>query len=87
MRSKGLGKEMRSASLALGFEHLGAIEAHSDATADNAASIGVSTSLGYETNGEDILITSKVPQRLRRFRMTPSAWQAVARLPVRIEYS
>ena len=86
MRGRGLGKEMRSASLALGFEHLGALEAHSDATDDNAASIGVSNSLGYEPNGEDILITSKGPQRLRRFRMTRSAWQAVARPPVRIEY-
>jgi RimJ/RimL family protein N-acetyltransferase len=86
MRSKGLGKEMRSASLALGFDHLGALEAHSDATDDNAASIGVSTSLGYEPNGEDTIITAKGAERLRRFRMTRSAWQAVARPPVRIEY-
>jgi RimJ/RimL family protein N-acetyltransferase len=86
MRGQGLGKEMRCASLALGFDHLGAVEAHSDATEDNAASIGVSTSLGFEPNGEDILITTKGAQRLRRFRMTRSAWQAVAHPPVRIDY-
>jgi RimJ/RimL family protein N-acetyltransferase len=86
MRGKGLGKEMRCASLTLGFDHLGALEAHSDATDDNVASIGVSTSLGYEPNGEDILITAKGAQRLQRFRMTRAAWQAVARPPVRIEY-
>jgi RimJ/RimL family protein N-acetyltransferase len=86
MRGQGLGKEMRLASLAFGFDHLGALEAHSDATEENVASIGVSTSLGYEPNGEDILITPKGAQRLRRFRITRSAWQAIAHPPVRIEY-
>jgi len=47
----GLGKEMRRAILHLSFGGLGAKRAESDAFADNAASIGVSRSLGYRDNG------------------------------------
>jgi RimJ/RimL family protein N-acetyltransferase len=48
---KGLGKEMRAALLLFGFDHLGAQWAESSAAEWNAASLGISQSLGYERNG------------------------------------
>jgi RimJ/RimL family protein N-acetyltransferase len=52
-RGRGLGKQMRSAVLSLAFDHLGAEAAVSEAWSDNAASLGVSLSLGYvETHSE-----------------------------------
>lgn len=50
-RGQGIGKAMRTAVLALAFDGLGAEVAETSAWADNAASIGVSHSLGYEPNG------------------------------------
>lgn len=50
-QSRGYGKEMRAAVLALAFDHLGADVAVSESFLDNAQSIGVSRSLGYEENG------------------------------------
>lgn len=50
-RGQGLGKAMRTAVLALAFDGLGAEVAETEAWADNAASIGVSRSLGYAPNG------------------------------------
>jgi RimJ/RimL family protein N-acetyltransferase len=42
---------MRAAVLELAFAGLGAVEAHSEARVENAASLGVSRKLGYEPNG------------------------------------
>lgn len=50
-RGRKLGQQMRRAVLALAFGELGAEWAVSSAWADNAASLGVSRSLGYEPNG------------------------------------
>lgn len=50
-QGRGYGKEMRAAALALAFDHLGADVAVSESFLDNAQSIGVSRSLGYEENG------------------------------------
>lgn len=50
-RGQGVGKAMRTAVLTLAFDGLGAQVAETSAWADNAASIGVSRSLGYEPNG------------------------------------
>jgi RimJ/RimL family protein N-acetyltransferase len=47
----GIGKAMRLGVLAMAFEHLGAEFAVSSAWPDNAASLGVSRSLGYRPNG------------------------------------
>jgi RimJ/RimL family protein N-acetyltransferase len=51
VRGQGVGKAMRTAVLAFAFDHLGAEVAETSAWADNAASIGVSRSLGYQPNG------------------------------------
>lgn len=50
-QGQGLGKEVRAASLHLGFEGLGALVATTGAYEDNAASLGVTRSLGYSPNG------------------------------------
>ncbi len=50
-RGQGHGKQMRAAVLDLAFVGLGARYATSEAYADNAASLGVSKSLGYVDNG------------------------------------
>lgn len=53
-QGKGIGKEMRAAILHLGFEGLNAEHAHTGAWEDNAASLGVTRSLGYAPNGERV---------------------------------
>jgi RimJ/RimL family protein N-acetyltransferase len=50
-QGRGLGKEMRAAVLLFAFDYLGAEVAETSAAAWNEASIGVTTSLGYEPNG------------------------------------
>lgn len=47
----GLGREMRLAALSLAFDALGAVRAETCAFEDNAASLGVTRSLGYHENG------------------------------------
>ena len=51
VHGRGLGKEMRAAVALYAFDRLGAEVAESEAAAWNAASLGVSRSLGYELNG------------------------------------
>jgi RimJ/RimL family protein N-acetyltransferase len=48
---RGFGTEARLGALTLAFDHLGAAYATSEAFPDNAASVGVSTKLGYEPDG------------------------------------
>jgi RimJ/RimL family protein N-acetyltransferase len=60
-RGRGWGKQMRAAVLVLAFEHLGATAAVTEAWSDNAASLGVSRSLGYVDNGIDLH-----PREMRR---------------------
>lgn len=51
VRGRGLGVAMRTAVLALAFDHLGAVSAVSSATVANKASLGVSRRIGYVENG------------------------------------
>ena len=51
---RGYGKEMRAAILHLAFAGLGAERAESAAWSTNAPSLGVSWSLGYQSNGTTI---------------------------------
>ena len=69
-RGKGWGRRMRAAVLALAFEHLGAVAAVSEAWADNAASLRVSRSLGYEQT-HTVEHDGRLMQHLRL-----SAWQS-----------
>ena len=50
-QGRGLGKELRLATLALGFDGLGADLATTGAYDDNGPSLGVTKSLGYQPNG------------------------------------
>ncbi len=75
-RGQGFGKQMRAAVLALAFGPLGARAALSCAWNDNAASLGVSRSLGYVENGV-------VPHRrgdgvgeMAHLRLDRAAWVA-----------
>ncbi|MGW0519899.1 GNAT family N-acetyltransferase [Crossiella sp. NPDC003009] len=54
-QGKGFGTEMRAAVLAFAFDHLGAVQARSEAFADNHASLGVSRRLGYRDNGSKLV--------------------------------
>jgi RimJ/RimL family protein N-acetyltransferase len=50
-QGRGLGRELREATLHLGFLGLGATLATTRAFDDNAPSLGVTHSLGYSPNG------------------------------------
>ena len=73
-RGAGVGKEMRAAVLALAFDHLGAAVATSGAWESNAASLGVSRSLGYVDNGWFLHDHSGRVGRQRRVVLERSAW-------------
>jgi RimJ/RimL family protein N-acetyltransferase len=73
-RGKGLGKQMRRGVLALAFAHLGAVAAVSGAWHDNAASLGVSRSLGYEDNGVDRHRRGEDVDVMQRVRLTRETW-------------
>jgi RimJ/RimL family protein N-acetyltransferase len=64
-RGLGLGKQMRAAVLSLAFDHLGATAAVTEAWSDNAASLGVSRSLGYVDSGTEERAEGRVMQHMR----------------------
>ena len=70
-RGRGLGKQMRAAVLELGFTHLTAAYAVTEAWDDNHASLGVSRSLGYVGNGFDV---HAGPRRMARMVLPVEAW-------------
>lgn len=74
-QGKGLGKEMRQAMLHLAFEGLGAVAAESEAWVENSASMGVSTSVGYDPNGADIRVVKGKAVDSIRFRITEEKWR------------
>jgi RimJ/RimL family protein N-acetyltransferase len=84
-QGRGYGKEMRAAVLAFAFDGLEARVAESDAFVDNAASNGVSRSLGYRENGRGSLAPEGIARETQRFRMTVEDWRSRPRPPVTIE--
>ena len=84
-QGRGHGKSMRSAVLALAFDHLGAEVAESEAFLDNGRSAGVSRSLGYLENGIGRIAPEGVPRDTQRFRMTLEAWRSRTRPAVEVE--
>ena len=81
----GYGKEMRAAVLGFAFDGLGARFAETTAFLDNAASNGVSRSLGYEENGRGLLAPEGIARETQRFRMTLDGWRSRPRPPLAIE--
>jgi RimJ/RimL family protein N-acetyltransferase len=84
-RGKGIGKAMRTAVLALAFDGLAAAAAVSEAWHDNAASLGVSRSLGYTDAGERQHPRGEGTDRMIGLRLDRTAWQATPRPRVRID--
>jgi RimJ/RimL family protein N-acetyltransferase len=84
-RGRGIGKRMRLAVLALAFDGLGAEVAETSAWHDNAASLGVSRSLGYVDNGIYTHVDRGRVDEMRRMRLTRAAWSQHRRADVRID--
>ena len=75
-QGKGIGKEMRQASLHLGFAGFGAQRATTAAFVDNAASLGVTRRLGYEPNGMSVNRRRDEAGEQRHFVLSRDAWAA-----------
>ena len=85
-RGRGLGKVARTAVLALAFDGLEAQIALTEAWADNDASLGVSTSIGYVPNGSVLHKRDDgTAFEMPRMRLDIDGWRAVARPRVVIE--
>lgn len=69
-QGRGLGTEMRIASLQLGFVGLDAQFATTGAFSDNGPSLGVTRKLGYERNGTMTHSRRGRPAEIERFRMS-----------------
>lgn len=69
-QGKGIGKEMRVASLHLGFVGFGAEHATTGAWLDNEPSLGVTRSLGYNENGRKRMIRRDDADMLALFEMS-----------------
>ncbi|MDV3223536.1 GNAT family N-acetyltransferase [Intrasporangium sp.] len=77
VRGRGLGTQLRTAVLELAFRHLGAGAAVSSAVVANAASLGVSRSLGYRDTHTSVLEHSG--ETLQHVRLERDAWVASGR--------
>ena len=75
-RGRGVGRAMRLAVLALAFDGLGAQVAETSAWPDNAASLGVSRSLGYVDNGVVRHHDRGRVDDMPRMRLTREVWVA-----------
>jgi RimJ/RimL family protein N-acetyltransferase len=78
-QGQGLGKEFRMAALTLGFDALGAEFALTGAWHDNAASRGVTESLGYTEIGRRLLLRRDVPDEQVEYRMGREHWATIRR--------
>ena len=78
-QGRGLGKEMRMAALTLGFDGLGAEIATTGLWHDNAASLGVTQSLGYAESGRRRARRRDVPDELIGFHMSSDHWSTLRR--------
>jgi RimJ/RimL family protein N-acetyltransferase len=66
----GLGTELRTATLHLGFIGLDPPSATTGAFFDNGPSLGVTHKLGYEPNGVDVNVRRGEPAETLRYHMT-----------------
>lgn len=79
VQGRGLGKEMRMAALTLGFDGLGAEYALTGMWHDNLASLGVTTSLGYEFEGRRRARRRDQPDEMLGYRMHRTHWATIRR--------
>jgi RimJ/RimL family protein N-acetyltransferase len=80
---RGIGTEMRTAVLALAFEHLGAAAVTSTAFESNTASRRVSEKLGYAVVGRNTLSPRGTPQPHLLLRLERAGWRS-APFPVEV---
>jgi RimJ/RimL family protein N-acetyltransferase len=78
-QGRGIGKEMRLATLHLGFVGFGAAIATTNAFEDNGPSLGVTRSLGYAENGHTWKVRRDVRTRSLVFEMTRESFDATVR--------
>lgn len=76
---RGLGKEFRMAALTLGFDGLGAERALTGMWHDNAASLGVTRSLGYEPEGSRRALRRGVADEMLGYRIDREHWATIRR--------
>ncbi|MEV7473345.1 GNAT family N-acetyltransferase [Pseudarthrobacter oxydans] len=74
-QGRGLGKEMRAAVALYAFDWLRAEVAESEAADWNAASLGVSRSLGYELNGTTRKAWGTKVETVQHVRLTPDSFK------------
>ena len=74
-QGQGIGKEMRLATLHLGFAGLRALWATTSAWNDNGPSLGVTRSLGYAANGTSRGNRDGQPGQHSRFEMSRASWE------------
>ena len=74
-QGKGYGKEMRIASLQLGFAGFFAEFATTGAYHDNGPSLGVTSHLGYTEAGRRRVIRRSAPAEMVGFQMSRAHWQ------------
>lgn len=72
---EGLGKEMRAAAAYYAFDWMHAEVSESEAMSWNAASLGVSRSLGYELNGVERVSWDARREEIERTRLTPGTFK------------
>jgi RimJ/RimL family protein N-acetyltransferase len=84
-QGRGIGTEMRSAILVLGFDGLGAEVAETGAFVDNPESRGVTRKLGYEPNGTFVRAREKQAAEMQLYRLTRQQWLSLRRDDVVIE--
>jgi RimJ/RimL family protein N-acetyltransferase len=78
-QGRGIGTEMRVATLHLGFVGLDALEATTGAFVDNGASLGVTRKLGYRPNGVHQKVRRGEAGTLERFVMSRDDFDANVR--------
>jgi len=78
-QGRGIGSEMRVASLQLGFAGLGARLATTVAFDDNSPSLGVTRKLGYTANGTSQRLRRSVPATSLHFEMSRAHWESNVR--------
>jgi RimJ/RimL family protein N-acetyltransferase len=84
-QGQGIGTEMRSAVLHLGFEGLDAEVAETAAFEDNPESQGVTKKLGYHYNGAGIRVREGRRTTMLFYAMPHSVWEAQRRSDIVIE--
>ncbi|GAC1601239.1 MAG: GNAT family protein [Acidimicrobiales bacterium] len=84
-QGRGIGTEMRSAALHLGFDGLRAQRAETGAFEDNPESQGVTNKLGYVPNGTFVRVREGQQAALLRYVLTRERWEQGRRGDIIIE--